>query len=85
MPIDWYITSPQMPSSSRSFNRSLTSRAPGGRCDISAIVSPVLAFFAVNTLGSLRVKLLPSTSTSSSSSPTRVVLGMRSACDAGMI
>ena len=51
-PMDWYITSPQMPSSSRSARRFRTSRDPGGRCDISAIVSPV-APFAVMTLGSV--------------------------------
>src|SRR3989440_6028279 len=83
-PIDWYITSPQMPSSSRSFRRRRASRDPGGRWDISAIVSPV-APFAVMSLGSFLVKLFPSTSTSSSSSLIIRVRGMRSACFFGRI
>jgi hypothetical protein len=82
--MDWYITSAQMPSPSRSARRLRTSRAPGGRCDISAIVSPV-APFAVMTLGSGRVKLLPSTVTRSSSSEIISVRGMRSACCFGRI
>ena len=41
-PIDWYITSAQMPSLVEVVPARLrTSRDPGGRCDISAIVSPV--------------------------------------------
>ena len=47
-PIEPYITSPHTPSWSRSCNRSCTSREPGGRCDISAMVSPVAPFaFAI--------------------------------------
>ena len=84
MPIDWYITSPQTPSWSRSAMRSFTSRDPGGRCDISTMVSPV-SLFAVITRGTLRVNDVPSTSTSSSSSLIMRVRGIRSACEAGMI
>lgn len=73
-----------MPCSYKFLSRIPISRALGDLWDISALISPV-APFTFMILGSLRVKLLPSTSTNSSSSLAMVVFGIRSAYALGMI